>query len=287
MITMRWDETWHRLREWTSGQAPSERLAAQIILNDGFTELDPSHPLGGKDGGKDAICVKDGEQWVMAVYFPRGQLSFAAIKKKFSSDLRVARKVIPKGLAFVTNQELTLAERKKLTTAAAPLQVELYHLERITTILDSPPMASVREQFLSIKKNDPDVDSTAAAGRNELLFRRSDYLTRGEYARMDWHALVAAFRDLLSFVSELPHGKHFADVLKRHIEPPRQSPQVGVFVLGGDKTYAQQQAEYERADAAALEITTKEYRAQLGAAQPAVAKVLEEIVLVQGARGGS
>src|SRR5690348_11139109 len=100
MTIARWDETWHRLREWTNGQAPSERLAAQILLSDGFTGVDPSHPLGGKDGGKDAICVRDGKQWVMAAYFPRGELSFAAIKKKFSSDLRVARKALPEGLAF-------------------------------------------------------------------------------------------------------------------------------------------------------------------------------------------
>ena len=53
-MTKRWDETWHRLREWTNGQGPSERLSAQLLLSQGFTDLDPSHPLGGKDGGKDA-----------------------------------------------------------------------------------------------------------------------------------------------------------------------------------------------------------------------------------------
>ena len=52
----RWDETWHRLRDWTNGQAPSERLAAQILLSVGYTGLDPSHPLGGKDGMKDAVA---------------------------------------------------------------------------------------------------------------------------------------------------------------------------------------------------------------------------------------
>jgi hypothetical protein len=62
----RYDETWHRLREWTNGQAPSERLAAQILINQGFSDVDPSHPLGGKDGGKDAIAKKDGKQ--LALY---------------------------------------------------------------------------------------------------------------------------------------------------------------------------------------------------------------------------
>jgi hypothetical protein len=87
-LTNRWDETWHRLRDWTNGQAPSERLAAQILLHEGYKGLDPSHPLGGKDGKKDAVCQKDGQQWLMAVYFPRGQQSFKVIKKKFLDDLR-------------------------------------------------------------------------------------------------------------------------------------------------------------------------------------------------------
>ena len=53
-MTLRWDETWHRLRDWTNGQGPSERLAGLVLLSERFTDLDPSHPLGGRDGGKDA-----------------------------------------------------------------------------------------------------------------------------------------------------------------------------------------------------------------------------------------
>ena len=70
MVRNRYDETWHRLREWTKGQTPSERLAAQILLHEGFSDFDPSHPLGGKDGGKDAIATKEGMRFAMAVYFP-------------------------------------------------------------------------------------------------------------------------------------------------------------------------------------------------------------------------
>lgn len=72
-MTTRWDETWHRLREWTDGPGKSERLAAQILLEEGYESLDPSHPLGGPDGAKDAVCVKSGKKFIMAVYFPRGQ----------------------------------------------------------------------------------------------------------------------------------------------------------------------------------------------------------------------
>lgn len=87
VVAARWDETWHRLREWTNGQAPSERLSAQVLLSEGFTKLDPSHPLGGPDGLKDALCGNDGAKWVMAVFFPRGQKSLREIKKKLLDDL--------------------------------------------------------------------------------------------------------------------------------------------------------------------------------------------------------
>ena len=109
-MTYRWDETWHRLREWTNGQAPSERLAAQILLHEDYKNLDPSHPLGGKDGGKDAVCQKGDQKWLMAVYFPRGQQDFKEIEKKFLDDLKGVKTNTADALAFVTNQELRLAE---------------------------------------------------------------------------------------------------------------------------------------------------------------------------------
>ena len=42
------------------GQAPSERMAALILDEEGFESIDPAHPLGGKDGGADAVIQKDG-----------------------------------------------------------------------------------------------------------------------------------------------------------------------------------------------------------------------------------
>ena len=148
-MSARWDETWHRLREWTSGQGPSERLAAQILMEDGFTGLDPSHPLGGKDGKKDAIAWRSDEKWVMAVYFPRGSKSFNETKDKLLIDFEGVERNKAKGLAFVTNQELSLGQRSELQKAA-PGPLDIYHLERITAILDKPNMQSVRAQFLHI-----------------------------------------------------------------------------------------------------------------------------------------
>jgi hypothetical protein len=150
MSTLRWDETWHRLREWTNGQGPSERLAAQLLSAEGFEGIDPSHPLGGRDGRQDAVCTKDSKRWTMAVYFPRGEEGFGEIEKKFSHDSKGARSNGADGIAFVTNQELRLSERSRLIQSALPLLVELFHLERLTAILDRPGMMAVRKQFLNI-----------------------------------------------------------------------------------------------------------------------------------------
>jgi len=86
----------------------------------------------------------------MAVYFPRGQQTFADILVKFRSDLQAAQALGSEGLAFVTNQELRLGERRSLN-AEWPDRVELFHLERVTAVLDTPEMAETRKQFLGIE----------------------------------------------------------------------------------------------------------------------------------------
>lgn len=143
------DETWHRLLIWTHGQAPSERLAAQVAMSEGYTSVDPSHPLGGPDGGADALMRRGGELWVLAAYFPRGQQTFGAIKSKLLSDSAGVARNGAHGLAFVTNQELTRGERDDLA-AAVPHPVDLFHLERLSLVLDRPAMAGVRQRFLQI-----------------------------------------------------------------------------------------------------------------------------------------
>lgn len=162
---IRWDETWHRLSQWTSGQGASERLAGQMLLADGFTRLDPSHPLGGPDKGKDAIAWRADKKWIMSVYFPRGPKPFPEVKSKFLDDAQGVAGNSANGMAFVTNQELTLAERENLQQSVAH-SVEIYHLERITAILDTPAMHSVRHQFLGIDAHDNILPSVPIVVRN-------------------------------------------------------------------------------------------------------------------------
>jgi hypothetical protein len=144
------DETWRRLLYWTKEQKASERLAASILENEKYS-VDPSHPLGGKDGGKDLICLKDGLKLIGAAYFPRDQQSFADIKKKFRNDLQGVSKNGASGIIFVTNQELKLGERKELIVLGGENIVELYHLERLVTILNSPYNYGIRYEYLDIE----------------------------------------------------------------------------------------------------------------------------------------
>lgn len=167
MTGYRWDETWHRLLDWTSGQGRAERLAAQVLIAEGFEEVEPSHPLGGLDGGKDIRCRRDGRAVVAAVYFPRGQMSFSAVRTKFESDLAAARDGNDcEEFVFVTNQELRLAERSALSNKWTE-RVTLIHLDRLTAILDQPAMAEVRRQFLDIE---PTADGLGGNGGGATVF---------------------------------------------------------------------------------------------------------------------
>jgi hypothetical protein len=130
--------------------AAAERLAGLILLNDGFSSVDPSHPLGGPDGIKDIICIKDKKKWVAGAYFPRNQKSFSEIKTKFMSDLRGVESNQVDAFAFVTNQELTLSDREELESGSE-VAVSVYHLERISLMLNSPPLYGVRLEFLDIE----------------------------------------------------------------------------------------------------------------------------------------
>lgn len=144
-------ETWHRLLQWDSGQASAERLAALILHNEGFQNIDPSHPLGGRDGLKDMVISSKGVKWIGGVYFPRGQQDYKEIKEKFKHDLNGVKQNNASGFVFITNQELRLSERKDLSEVDTSIDIQIYHLERITSILNSPPNYGIRMDFLDIE----------------------------------------------------------------------------------------------------------------------------------------
>lgn len=126
-------------------------MAAVILFNDGVRNVDPSYPLEGRDGLKDMILTNNGSKWIGAVYFPRGQQRFSNIKSKFKHDLGGVKQNKANGIVFVTNQELRLSERKELTEINDDIDVQIYHLERLATLLNSPTNYGIGMEFLEIE----------------------------------------------------------------------------------------------------------------------------------------
>lgn len=145
-------ETWHRLLAWDRGQPPAERLTAHLLREEGFNSIDPSHPLGGRDGLKDFICERNGKKWIGAAYFPRGQKTFNEIVTKLIADLEGVTSNNVNGIVFVTNQELKLSERQKLKDHINEgVEIDIFHLERISSILNRPCCYGIRLDFLDIE----------------------------------------------------------------------------------------------------------------------------------------
>jgi hypothetical protein len=147
----RGDETRERLLNWSEAQKASERLAGHILATEGFKSIDPSHPLGGPDGLKDIVCIKDNIRWIAACYFPNGKQRFGDVKTKFEKDVKGVKSNNAQGLAFVTNQYLKENEREQLKTVSIAHNTEIFHLERIASILDRPENYSIRLEFLDIE----------------------------------------------------------------------------------------------------------------------------------------
>lgn len=161
-------ETWHRLLAGDMSSTAAERLSALILASEGYESIDPAHPLGGRDGLKDMVCEKNGIKWIGACFFPTGQQKFQVIKNKFLKDLNGVEKNHAKGMAFITNQKLQLSERKVLNELSSH-HVDLFHLDRITGILNTPINYGVRQDFLHIEMTEEEKTSFTAARDKEYL----------------------------------------------------------------------------------------------------------------------
>lgn len=138
------------LRDWRYGQTQAERLVAALLHLEGFEGIDPQHPLGGPDGLKDVLCRKDGLSWVAAAYFPTTPSTLRAIQSKFEDDFAGVAVNNAQAFAFFVNQALTVGERQQLQVLAGQTRTEVYHLERIRSLLDAPKGCGIRLEYLRI-----------------------------------------------------------------------------------------------------------------------------------------
>lgn len=208
-------ETWHKLIDWDRGQSAAERLSAHILRIEGYKSIDPSHPLGGPDGLKDIVCIRDDKRWIGASYFPRGQKSYSDIESKLLQDLEGVNNNQAEGIAFVTNQELTLGEREQLINKANPIQLDLYHLERIASILDFPICYGIRLEYLDIEmtKEEQVAFMNAWGEANEQLQQILAYISRSEKLQQELKDIISTSKPVNSQVVTPQYDYLFAATL--------------------------------------------------------------------------
>lgn len=97
------------------------------------------------------VFTYGGSHWIGAVYFLRRQKTFKDIQTKFEHDVQGVHSNDSEGIIFFTNQELTLSERKKLSQIDTSIDIQIYHLERIATLLNTPTNYGIRMEFLDIE----------------------------------------------------------------------------------------------------------------------------------------
>lgn len=193
VVRSRGDETWNRLLNWSEAQKASERLAGHILAAEGFTSIDPSHPLGGPDGLKDIVCKKDGLRWVAACYFPNGKKLFNDIYQKFKGDSKILKVEKVDGFVFITNQYLLLSQRKKLEQSIKSKHVEIFHLERLTHILDRPENYGVRRKFLDIGMDENEEEKVSY-----VITKIKQYIAEAKQPQQGIDEFLKKMQDLLS-----------------------------------------------------------------------------------------
>lgn len=169
------------LWDWRDGQTRAERLAADLLQVEGFRDVDPQCPLGGPDDRKDILCCRDAKRWLAAVYFPPTRQDFGAVKAKFESDLEGVTRHQRDGFVFFTNQRLSPGERTDLAVIAGTHAVEIYHQERIRTVLDSPRGYGLRLEYLRIPMSEEEQHALWSAMKDDITTR----LTRQEATLLD------------------------------------------------------------------------------------------------------
>jgi len=179
------------LQNWRYGQPQAERLSADILMVEGFESVDPQALLGGPDGIKDVVCEKSGQKWIAAAYFPTTLKTYEDIEKKFLNDMKGVSKNKANGIVFFTNQRLTLGERKKLAGHAKPSVSEIYHVERMRTLLDTPKGFFLRLEYLRIPMTQEDQTGLLDEFKDKLSNRFVKQEKALEGLRQDMATLMA------------------------------------------------------------------------------------------------
>lgn len=155
-------QTDERLKSYLdTNQLHREQMCRAVLAIDKrFSDVQPRHPRGGPDGGRDIEAVfRHGQRAFGAVGFVNqandSDEQKRKIKGKFSSDLQSAVSAEPKPDVFVffTNISLTIGEKDTLVAdakAAKFIYCDIFDRERIRIILDNADGFSIRFQYLGL-----------------------------------------------------------------------------------------------------------------------------------------
>ncbi len=153
-------QTEERLRNYLDGDQPArERMCLALLpLLGPFTECRPRRPKGGRDGGRDIECLRDGVVTFGAVGFRNGggndNAARTGAQAKFRKDLNSSRKAAPdlKSFVFCTNVDLTPAQKDELIAHAEKkgIAAQVFDMEILRQALDSKDGLHIREHYLGI-----------------------------------------------------------------------------------------------------------------------------------------
>jgi len=93
--------------------------------------------------------------WIAAAHFPPTPPSFQEIQRKFEHDFAGVAANGAQGFVFFVNQPLTLGDRQSLQSGSGMTTVEIYHLERLRALVDSPKGCGIRLEYLRIPMTEP------------------------------------------------------------------------------------------------------------------------------------
>jgi hypothetical protein len=140
---------------------------------------------------------------VAAAYFPPTQPTFKDIQDKFKHDFEGVEVNGVQAFAFFVNRSLTISERQELLSACGAIRAEIYHLERIRSLLDAPKGCGIRLQYLRIPMTEAEQWAFWSSMNQDVVRKLVD-----QEARQDAH--FQAIGEKLSIILERTRAFEYA-----------------------------------------------------------------------------
>jgi hypothetical protein len=240
-------ETDERLKSYLdTNQLQRERMCLGILsLDRRFSNIQPRHPRGGPDGGRDIEAMFEGQQATVAAIGFVNQASDSPTNKrqatkKFKADLDSALKSTPelKAFVFFTNVNLSNSEKKALVALARTkglAHCEIMDRERMRIALDNLDGLALRFQTLDVPMSEAeqaaffarwgdDIQNVIAEGFGELKksLKRMQFLHEANFPLEELQIAVEFDREYSA--SEIGHFRFFCVVTLKE-------PRNGIFQI--------------------------------------------------------